>query len=266
MRHRVRIKETNKVANLVYLSLGTNLGSRHNNLQDAVDALGKVAAIEAISPIYETAPWGLTDQPTFLNICLKAKTLLDPEALLITCQEIERQFGRVQLVKWGPRLIDIDLIYFNDQIVDDDNLIVPHPQIDQRAFVLAPLADIAKDFIDPESRLTVSTMLDKIDASGVVRLEGVEGRLQRPAKLAWGVKTYVMGILNVTPDSFSGDGLIRESEFVSAVVEQGKLFVDQGVDILDIGGESTRPGSQPISEDQELSRIIPAIAASTTQP
>jgi len=261
VRHRARMKGTNKVANLVYLSLGANLGSRHNNLQDAVDALGEVAAIEAISPIYETAPWGLTDQPPFLNICLKAKTLLDPAALLVTCQDIERKFGRVQLVKWGPRLIDIDLIYFNDQIVDDNDLVVPHPQIDQRAFVLAPLADIAKDFIDPENRLSVSAMLDKIDASGVVRLEGLEGRLQKPAELAWGVKTYVMGILNVTPDSFSGDGLIGESEFVSAVVEQGKIFVDQGADILDIGGESTRPGSQPISEEEELRRVIPAIEA-----
>ncbi|MGB3713262.1 MAG: 2-amino-4-hydroxy-6-hydroxymethyldihydropteridine diphosphokinase, partial [Candidatus Promineifilaceae bacterium] len=93
------------MTNLVYLSLGTNLGSRRENLQLAVDALGEVAAIEAISPVYKTAPWGLTDQPDFLNICLKVRTLLEPASFLANCQDIERKMGRVPGEKWGPRLI-----------------------------------------------------------------------------------------------------------------------------------------------------------------
>jgi dihydropteroate synthase/2-amino-4-hydroxy-6-hydroxymethyldihydropteridine diphosphokinase len=249
------------VANLVYLSLGTNLGSRRENLQLAVDALGEVSAIEAISPVYETAPWGLTDQPNFLNICLKARTLLEPASFLANCQEIERKIGRVSSVKWGPRLIDIDLIYFNDNILDDENLSLPHPQIEQRSFVLAPLADIASDFVDPRSGISIAEMFKKIEAASDGTLERSKIRLTRPAELAWGVKTFVMGILNATPDSFSGDGLFEESNAVSRIVDKGRHFVEAGADLLDVGGESTRPGSQPISEAEEIRRVVPAVEA-----
>jgi dihydropteroate synthase/2-amino-4-hydroxy-6-hydroxymethyldihydropteridine diphosphokinase len=249
------------VANLVYLSLGTNLGSRHENLQFAIDALGEVAAIEAISPVYETAPWGLTDQPEFLNICLKVRTLLEPASFLANCQEIERKMGRVPSRKWGPRLIDIDLIYFNDWILEDDELVLPHRQIEQRAFVLAPLADIDIDLVDPRTGKSVSEMLEKVDASSVNLLESSRWRLKRPSMLAWGVKTYVMGILNATPDSFSGDGLYQEKDAISRIVEKGKQYVRAGADMLDIGGESTRPGGKPISEPEELRRVVPAVEA-----
>lgn len=249
------------MANLVYLSLGTNLGSRHENLQLAVDALGEVAAIEAISPVYETAPWGLVDQPEFLNICLKVRTLLEPASFLANCQEIERKMGRVPGGKWGPRLIDIDLIYFNDWILENENLALPHPQIDQRAFVLVPLADISTDLVDPRNGRSVSDMLEKVDAGTVIRLESSHNRLRRPTELAWGVKTFVMGILNVTPDSFSGDGLYQERNGVSRIVEKGRQFVEAGADLLDVGGESTRPGSKPITAVEELKRVVPAIEA-----
>jgi len=249
------------VANLVYLSLGTNIGSRHHNLQLAVDALGEMAAIEAISPVYETAPWGVADQPDFLNICLKARTLLDPVSFLATCQDIERKMGRVPGKKWGPRIIDIDLILFNDWVRDDANLSVPHPQLDRRAFVLVPLFDIAPDLVDPRSSRSITEMLENFDVKTVWRLGGTEGRLKRPQALAWGVKTYVMGILNITPDSFSGDGLYEAEDNISRIVETGCQFVEAGADILDVGGESTRPGSEPIDEQEELRRIVRVIEA-----
>lgn len=249
------------VANLVYLSLGTNLGNRRQNLQLAVNALGEKAAIEAISPVYETAPWGVADQPDYFNICLKAKTLLEPDAFLASSQEIEQKMGRIRGEKWGPRLIDIDLILFNDWIRDDDSLSIPHPQLDQRAFVLVPLFDIEPNLVDPRSGRSLKDMLASIDTSTVERLNGSDVRLLRPTELAWGVKTYVMGIINVTPDSFSGDGLYSHAEYISKIVETGRNFVDTGADLLDVGGESTRPGSEPISEEEELARIIPAIEA-----
>ncbi len=249
------------MANLVYLSLGSNLGSRHRNLQHAVDALGDVAAIEAISPVYETAPWGYADQPNYLNICLEARTLLDPGSLLSACKEIERKLGRKPVRKWGPRLIDIDLIFFNDRIIDNETLSIPHLEIDQRAFVLAPLADIAAEKVNPRSGSTVARMLANIDPTTVERLTDPKYRLNKPAVFAWGVKTYVMGILNVTLDSFSGDGLLQGDDLVSKAVQQAITFVEAGADVIDVGGESTRPGSQPISVKEETTRVIPVIDA-----
>jgi len=113
--------------------------------------------------------------------------------------------------------------------------------------VLVPLFDIEPGLIDPRSGRSLEDMLASIDASTVERLDGSDGRLLRPTELAWGVKTYVMGIINVTPDSFSGDGLYSHDEHISKIVEAGRNFVDVGADILDVGGESTRPGSEPIS-------------------
>lgn len=248
------------MANLVYLSLGTNLGSRQRNLQTAVDALGEVAAIEAISPIYETAPWGLEDQPDYLNICLEARTLLDPQNLLAACKDIERQIGRTPGPKWGPRIIDIDLIYFNDLIVKDRQLNIPHQEIDQRAFVLVPLLDIAPELVDPLSRKSVREMVSQIDTSTVEKL-GPSSRLKKPVNFVWGVKTYVMGILNITPDSFSGDGVFDDAQTIDHALKKARAFVEDGVDLIDVGGESTRPGSQPISPEEEIKRVIPVIAS-----
>ena len=251
------------MANLVYLSLGTNLGNRRQNLQHAVNALGELAAIEAISPVYETTPWGVADQPDFLNICLKGRTLLEPSPFLASCQAIEHRIGRIRVEKWGPRLIDIDLILFNDWVQDDETISIPHPQLDQRAFVLVPLFDIEPNLIEPRSGRSLVELVASIDRSTVERLNGSDGRLLTPTELAWGVKTYVMGIVNVTPDSFSGDGLFNHDKHISKIVELGKEFADAGADLLDVGGESTRPGNEPISIDEELARIIPAIKALT---
>lgn len=245
----------------IFLSIGTNLGQRQENLQQAVDALGGVMAVEKISPIYETAPWGKTDQPDFLNACLAGPTDLQPLEFLHACKEIERQLGRQPGSHWGPRLIDIDIVFYGDQIVDEEKLQLPHPQLGLRAFVLAPLVDIAPDLIHPQDGRMVSEMLHDIDLNTVERLPKTEAMLRKPIQFKWGIKTYVMGILNVTPDSFSGDGLLVDQDWIEATVEKAKEFVAQGVDIIDIGGESTRPGSIPISAEEEKARILPVIEA-----
>jgi len=249
------------VINEVFLSLGSNIGHRLDNMQRAIDALGSIIAVQALSSVYETEPWGLTDQPNFLNSCLRGKTRLEPRALIKRLKEIETVIGREPGKRWGPRLIDIDILYFGKQVIDDDDLKIPHKQIAERAFVLAPLADIASEYQDPHSGKSVSEMLAMVDESSVIRQYDAQKTLKRPTNFAWGVKTYVMGILNVTPDSFSGDGLHGSNDWINAAVKKALLFEKVGVDILDIGGESTRPGSQPISAQQELDRIVPVLEA-----
>jgi dihydropteroate synthase/2-amino-4-hydroxy-6-hydroxymethyldihydropteridine diphosphokinase len=218
-------------------------------------------AIEAISPVYETAPWGMTEQPDFLNICLSGRTKLSPHNLLRQFKSIERAIGRQPGERWGPRLIDIDLIFYEDAVIDDEELSVPHPQLSQRLFVLAPLADIAPELLDVRSGRSIVELLADRDMRSVRRLADPSSRLRRPKHFAWGVKTYVMGILNVTPDSFSGDGLFEEHDWVEAAVTKAVDFVSAGADILDIGGESTRPGSMPVTAEQERDRVLPVIEA-----
>jgi dihydropteroate synthase/2-amino-4-hydroxy-6-hydroxymethyldihydropteridine diphosphokinase len=247
------------VTNQVYLALGTNLGQRHKNLQQAVVAIGAFAAVEAVSPVYETAPWGKTDQPDFLNICIKATTSLEPAALLKACKAAEQELGRRPGERWGPRLIDIDIIFYDKVVLDVEGLTIPHPRLAERAFVLAPLADIAADFVHPVNGRTVRQLLEGVNGSTVQRLEGADLRI--PRLFEWGKRTYVMGILNATPDSFSGDGLVGQDDLVSAAVDQAVSFVEAGVDIIDIGGESTRPGSEPITAEAEMARVIPVVEA-----
>jgi 2-amino-4-hydroxy-6-hydroxymethyldihydropteridine diphosphokinase len=153
----------------VYLSLGTNMGQRRRNLERALDGLGEVVAITAVSPIYQTPPWGLTDQPDFLNLCLAATTDLTPRQLLHFNQQLEKRIGRTKEVRWGPRLIDIDILFYDDIISCSEELTIPHPQIAQRAFVLVPLADIAPDLVHPETGQTVTEMVAQVDTAGVVR-------------------------------------------------------------------------------------------------
>ncbi|MBB5149528.1 2-amino-4-hydroxy-6-hydroxymethyldihydropteridine diphosphokinase [Ureibacillus thermosphaericus] len=131
--------------NDVYLSLGTNLGDRENNLKSAIDLLQSKEGIwiKKISPIYETAPVGYVDQPSFLNIAIYAQTILSPIELLQTCQLIENDLGRVRNIRWGPRIIDLDILLFNNDNIESENLIIPHPRMFERAFVLVPLLDIA---------------------------------------------------------------------------------------------------------------------------
>jgi dihydropteroate synthase/2-amino-4-hydroxy-6-hydroxymethyldihydropteridine diphosphokinase len=249
------------MTNRVFLALGSNLGRRHSNLQQAVAALGAFMKVETVSPVYETAPWGKTDQPDFLNVCLKAMTELDPGALLDGCKLTERKLGRVDGERWGPRLIDIDIIFYNDEILETGRLMIPHPSLAERAFVLAPLADIAPDFVHPLHNKSVSQLLGDLNDSTVQRLEGRRSWLRIPQLFEWGRQTYVMGILNATPDSFSGDGLAGGGDLISAACSQALAFEEAGVDIIDIGGESTRPGSQPVSAEEELARVIPVVEA-----
>lgn len=133
----------------IAVGLGSNIGDREHNIRRACAAFGALDGISviAVAPLYETKPWGKTDQPTFLNTCLKAETSLSPEDVLAACLATEHEMGRERLEKWGPRVIDLDLLVYGDQKVDQPGLTVPHPHIADRAFVALPLADIWPDAV-----------------------------------------------------------------------------------------------------------------------
>ena len=251
------------MSNQLFLGLGSNLGDRRANLRRALHALEAAGAVRitAVSPVYETPPWGMTEQPVFLNLCAAGRTDLPPRDLLQMIKRIEREVGREPAVRWGPRHIDVDILFYEDAIVDEDDLQIPHPGVPERAFVLAPLAAIAPDARHPETGQTVSAMLDALDPA---EKEGLR-RLSLP--LEWGRRTHVMGVINVTPDSFSGEGLIEPATgydleaAVEAAVQRARHFAADGADVIDVGGQSTRPGSTPISAEEEAARALPVVRA-----
>jgi 2-amino-4-hydroxy-6-hydroxymethyldihydropteridine diphosphokinase len=134
----------------IFLLLGSNSGDRFSQLRTAIEFIGKeIGNVVATSKIYETAPWGKADQPHFLNQAIKIETLLSPNELLVKVQSIEQVLGRTRVEKWGERSIDIDVIYFADKIIDNSDLIIPHPHLAERRFVLIPLVEISPEFVHP---------------------------------------------------------------------------------------------------------------------
>jgi len=151
----------------IYLALGTNLGERPANLRAAMDAFAPDISVLDQSPIYETEPWGYVAQPPFLNMAVRAETELSPSDLLDRLKDIESTLGRVPNFKNGPRLIDLDILFYDDLILDTPPLVIPHPSLHKRAFVLVPLAAIAPSLVHPALGLSVEQFLEKIDRRGV---------------------------------------------------------------------------------------------------
>ena len=146
--------------NSAYLLTGGNLGNRLQNLQTAATHIDEhCGRVVKASSFYETAPWGQSDQPAFLNQVLLVNTSLSARALLNQILHIEEMMGRKRTGKYGPRVIDIDLLFFNSDIIRLQHLHVPHPEMLKRRFVLQPLAEIATDFIHPEAQMPVKTLL-----------------------------------------------------------------------------------------------------------
>ncbi|HEX9617695.1 MAG TPA: 2-amino-4-hydroxy-6-hydroxymethyldihydropteridine diphosphokinase [Anaerolineales bacterium] len=155
------------MAHTVFIALGSNLGDRLANLKAAIASLAPQVQPELCSPVYETPPWGYADQPHYLNQVIRARTELDPQALLDHLKQVESRIGRKPTFRYGPRVIDLDILFYDDLVLEAAQLKIPHPRLPGRAFVLVPLAEIAPDLRHPVLGLTARDLLDEVDANEI---------------------------------------------------------------------------------------------------
>ncbi|MHB0964895.1 MAG: 2-amino-4-hydroxy-6-hydroxymethyldihydropteridine diphosphokinase [Bellilinea sp.] len=158
----------------VYLALGTNLGDRMLNLAHALTLLPPAVKLLRCSRVYETPPWGYLDQPDFLNMTIEGETTLEPLMLLDWLKLLEEKIGRKKSERYGPRLIDLDILFFDDLQMQSERLEIPHPRLAERAFVLVPLADLVPDLVHPVAHATIRELLAKVDRSGIAAVTADE--------------------------------------------------------------------------------------------
>jgi 2-amino-4-hydroxy-6-hydroxymethyldihydropteridine diphosphokinase len=262
----------------VYLAVGSNLGDRYANIRQALDVLcsdAVVATVVRTSFLHETAPLYVTDQPPFLNGVVELYTNLEPLDLLRLIKTVELSLGRDisdKAPRNSPRPVDLDILSYqvgtnsgeNNEmmIVSSPELTVPHPRIAERDFVLIPLVEVAgADLVLPGLNGTIGDAmrnLYQITSSSLPEGHKPVRVLPLPrGRMLYLNETIIMGVLNATPDSFSDGGKWTTS--VDAAVERALTMEAQGADIIDIGGESTRPGAKEVDIDEELRRTIPII-------
>ena len=147
----------------VYICIGSNLGDRQENCLHAIELLQrKGIVVTKKSSLYETEPWGYKDQPQFINMAIEIETEFDPEELLTVLKNIERETGREESFRWGPRKVDLDILLFDNVIFTDDSLDIPHPLLHKRDFVLKPLCEIAPDIQHPLLKVSIGDLLQQL--------------------------------------------------------------------------------------------------------
>jgi 2-amino-4-hydroxy-6-hydroxymethyldihydropteridine diphosphokinase len=148
---------------IVYIGIGSNTGNKEENCLNAINLLSaRGIPVRRRSSLYETEPWGVKDQPSFVNATVEAETDLTPQELIVALKSIEKEMGRQETYRWGPRAIDLDILLYNDLVIDEPDLTIPHPYLHQREFVLKPLSEIAPDKIHPVLKKTIRTLLAEV--------------------------------------------------------------------------------------------------------
>src|SRR3990167_4241003 len=247
---------------MVILGLGSNLGDRLSHLRLALQAIKQIpnTTVEQVSPLYisdallpENAPssW---DQP-YINLALRCHSSLTPHELLTHIKTIEHSIGRKPEKRhWGPRLIDIDVLTWDDMVHHDDKLTLPHRDLSERPFALWPLADVAQRWIHPIHRQSAAEIVSpwgsRFTGEAPLHTRQIAHRVDTPE---------LVGVLNVTPDSFSDGGHYLDIE---KALEHAQCLITYGAEIIDIGAESTRPNAhRPLNAAEEWQRLEPILSA-----
>lgn len=148
---------------IVYIGIGSNLGEKRDNCFRALEFLrDRGIIIKKISSFYETEPWGVKEQPKFINLAIEAETGFSPDELLFTLKDIENRIGRTKTLRWGPRIIDLDILFYGDEIIDTEDLRIPHRMLHERDFVLVPLDEISPDKIHPIFGKTIRQLKEEL--------------------------------------------------------------------------------------------------------
>lgn len=259
----------------VVIALGSNVGDRVRNFDNALNFVKKSGVtITRHGLLYETAPAYVTDQPLFLNSAVRGTTKLGPHELLNVLKQVEKDLGRTDGVRYGPRPIDLDILFYGESKIESESLTIPHERIWERPFVIAPLVDLIGSSVGNEIESSwhsfsrckggIFEIWEKLGGESSIGKEGLRRVL--PVKNClwdWSKKTHVMGILNLTPDSFSDGGKFPR---VEDAVSHVKLLISEGADIVDIGAQSTRPFASRLSPAEELERLIPVLDAIMQTP
>ncbi|KAJ7953932.1 Folate synthesis bifunctional protein, mitochondrial [Quillaja saponaria] len=259
----------------VVIALGSNVGNRIDNFNEALRLMKKAGVnVKRHACLYETAPAYVTNQPHFLNSAVRAVTKHGPHELLGVLKKIEKDMGRTDGLRYGPRPIDLDILFYGKIKISSDILTIPHERIWERPFVMAPLMDLLGSAVDSDTVACwhsfsghpsgLSETWERLGGESLIGKEGMKRVLPvGNGLLDCSEKTYVMGILNLTPDSFSDGGKFQS---VESAVSQVSMMIAEGADIIDIGAQSTRPMASLISVEEELNRLIPVLEAVLRMP
>ncbi|KAJ6851438.1 folate synthesis bifunctional protein, mitochondrial-like [Iris pallida] len=254
----------------VVIALGSNVGNRIQNFDEALRLMKKSGInVTRHGCLYETEPAYVTDQPLFLNSAVRGTTKLRPHELLKVLKHIEKELGRTDGIRYGPRPIDLDILFYGRLKVESESLTIPHERIWERPFVVTPLVDLLGSSIGNDIEQSWHSMSrysgglfevwQKLGGESLIGREGMRRVLPVGGSLwDWSKRTHVMGVLNLTPDSFSDGGKFID---VDAAVSQARLLISEGADIIDIGAQSTRPFAHRISVEEELERLVPVLDA-----
>ena len=254
---------------MVILGLGSNIGNRYQYLREAIEYLSTSPelSIEKMSAVYESQALIPPDHAQqaidrqnqqhtwnkpFLNCAVRISTQLDPQQLLVITKGIEKAMQREPAARWYPRNIDIDILAWDDRIMDEPHLRIPHPGLEQRPFALWPLHDVAPEWLHPQLKQKASELVKPWGN----RFSGQAPLQTRQINTDISV-TQLVGIINVTPDSFSDGGLCFTPE---NALQQAKKLLAEGATVLDLGAESTRPGAVPLEPGEEWMRLQPVLS------